>query len=338
MKSLKTRMINFLRPPLIIPSAPGSLVAAPLQNYPGYEDSDLPMILASASEPVAIAADHYIDGFGVKTLFRCVPFVVPATLDLARLHFPVPDDGFHAETIEYLALVDAFRRARDAGRKRWCAVEIGAGWGPWITAAGVLARRAKMGTIKLAGVEADPRRYALMRLHLETNGLRPTGFDAGDAEQAGILTRIFNGAIWTHDGEIWFPETDVADMGAAATTTAAGTDYRGAQADHRAVPCRRLDTFLDDLGPIDFLHIDIQGTELDLLQDQIDWVSAQVRTLMVATHSRIIEGRLVELMLAGGWRLHREKPCRVDWSRDCGLVGRTIVDGSQYWLNARNLT
>lgn len=331
MKSLKTRLARQLRRLLAAPAASGA--AAPLQIYPGYADSDLPLLRACASEPAAIAADHYIDGFGVKTLFRCVPFVTPATLDIDRLRLPVPDDGFHAEAIEYLALADAFQRSGGGGRNRWCAVEIGAGWGPWIGAAGVLARRAGIGTIQLAGVEADPRRFALMRLHLETNGLRPPGADAGDASHAGILTRLFNGAIWTHDGEIWFPETDVTDMGAAATPTAAATDYRGTRADHRAVPCRRLDTLLGDLGTIDFMHIDIQGAEHDLLQDQIDWVTAHVRTLMIATHSRVIEGRLIELLLARGWRLHREKPCRVDWQRAGDLVGRTVVDGSQYWLN-----
>ncbi len=303
---------------------------SPLQVYTGYEESDFSCIKKFATCKATTDASHYADGFGVKTLYECVPFVTPGTLDAGRLEFPVPDDGFHAEAIEYIALTDALQRA--LGGASFCAVEVGAGWAPWITAAGVIARRQGFGTIKLAGVEASAQRFPLMRLHLETNGLRPPGIDTGDAEHNGILTRLFNGAIWTHDGEIWFPDSDVADMGAAATTTDSSTDYRGTRADHRAVPCKRLDTLLSDFERIDFMHIDIQGAELDLLQDQIDWVTHHVRALMIATHSRVIEGRLIDLLFAHGWRLHREKPCRVDWTRTGDLVGRTLVDGSQYWL------
>lgn len=329
MKPLFSRISRRLRR-LAAPSATPTS-AAPLQIYPGYEEVDPILIQSFADQTISVAADRYTDGFGVATLFACVPFLDPATLDVARLQLPVPDDGFHAEAIEYLALVDALKRA--AGRPAFTAVEIGAGWGPWITAAGVIARRRGCTDVRLVGVEAAAPRFALMRCHLETNRLRPAGISDGDASVDGVRTRLFNGAVWTHDGEIWFPESDAADMGSAATAAPADTDYRGAQAKHRAVPCRRLDTLLNDQGIIDFMHIDIQGAEFDLLRDQIDWLQNRVRTLMVATHSRVIEGQLVDLLLSRNLRLHREKPCRVDWARDCDLVGRTVVDGSQYWIN-----
>lgn len=319
--------------------------AAPLQVYAGYEEEDLPLIRKFAPFAATLDAGHYTDGFGVKTLHECVePFVnlgapdsgKPAsigTLDPVRLAFPVPDDGFHAEAIEYVALVDALQRS--LGAASFCAVEIGAAWAPWITAAGVIARRHGIGKISLVGAEAASRRFPLMCRHLETNGLRPPGVSGEDAQHENIFTRLFNGAVWTHDGVIWFPESDVADMGAAATPSNAATDYRGVKSDHQSIPCRKLQTLLHDLSVVDFMHIDIQGTELELLQDQIDWVSRNVSTLMIATHSRPIEGKLMELLFGHGWRLHREKPCRVDWHKNCALAGRTLADGSQYWLNEK---
>ncbi|HZW26135.1 MAG TPA: FkbM family methyltransferase [Gallionella sp.] len=307
---------------------------SPLQVYPGYEDDDFRTIRKFATRTASTAANHYMDGFGVKTLYECVPFAKPETLNTGRLEFPVPDDGFHAEAIEYVALTDALGRARLGDS--FCAVEIGAGWGPWMAAAGVIARQEGCRNIKLVGVEASSRRFPLMRLHLETNDLRPAGVSGEDAQHGNVFTRIFNGAVWTHDGEIWFPESDVSDMGAAATSSNDTTDYRGAKYANQAIPCKRLDTLLQDLGgTVDFMHIDIQGAELELLENQIEWVSNNVRTLMIATHSRPIEGKLMELLLAHGWQMYREKPCRVDWGRDCSLVGRTIVDGSQYWLNSK---
>lgn len=306
---------------------------SPLQVYVGYEEQDLAILKEFATVTAAIDIDHYTDGFGVKTLYECVPFVEPGSLDLRRLELPVPDDGFHAETIEYVAVTDALHRFLQGAS--FCAVEIGAGWAPWITVAGVIGRRQGIKQLKLVGVEASSNRFSLMRRHLETNGLRPPGATSEDAQCGTVFTRLFNGAIWTHDGVIWFPETDVADMGAAATTSDGSTDYRGAELSNKSIACKRLDTLLQDLGVVDFMHIDIQGAELELLQDQLDWVSANVRTLMIATHSRSIEGKLIDLLFSKGWQLHREKPCRVDWYRNCSLVGKTTADGSQYWLNRK---
>ncbi len=305
--------------------------AFPLQIYPGYEAGDSTLLEQYTPVTASTDATGYTDGFGVRTLYSSVPFVQPGSLNLQRLTMPLPDDGFHAEGIEYVAVCDALRRSR--GNASFCAVEIGAGWGPWIGLAGILALRQGITELKLVGVEASASRFQLMQQHLVTNQLRPSATTAEDAQLGSSFTRLFNGAVWTHDGEIWFPEAAVDDMGAAASAHAEETDYRGTTLKHNAIPCRRLDTLLDGLGVIDFMHIDIQGAEADLLQDQIDWVNTHVRSLMVATHSRPIEGRLVELLFAHGWQLHREKPCRVDWGKNSSIVGKTLVDGSQYWLN-----
>lgn len=307
--------------------------ASPLQVYSGYEEQDLVALKKFATATAVTAIDHQTDGFGVKTLYECVPFLKPELLDIQRLQLPVPDDGFHAEAIEYVAVTDALSRFLQGTSV--CAVEIGAGWAPWLAVAGVIGRQQGIKQLKLVGVEASSRRFSLMCRHLETNGLRPSGAAGEDAQCGTVFTRLFNGAVWTHDGVIWFPETDVADMGAAATTLDGPTDYRGAELNNKPIACKKLDTLLQDLGVVDFMHIDIQGAELELLQDQIDWVSANVRALMIATHSRSIEGKLIDLLFSKDWQLHREKPCRVDWYRNCSLLGKTTIDGSQYWLNRK---
>ncbi|MEI6738510.1 MAG: hypothetical protein WCL29_08540, partial [Pseudomonadota bacterium] len=214
--------------------------ASPLQVYSGYEEEDLQAIRKFANAKAVVGESHYTDGFGVKTLFECVPFVTPQALNVGRLEFPVPDDGFHAEAIEYVALTDALDRSPLAST--FCAVEIGAGWGPWITAAGVIACQKGCKDLKLVGVEASSSRFPLMCRHLDMNGLRPFGGSSEDVQHGNVFTRLFNGAIWMHDGVIWFPESEVSDMGSAATTSNEKTDYRGAKSDNQSVPCRRLDT------------------------------------------------------------------------------------------------
>lgn len=310
------------------------IVCSPLQYYPGYETEDLEMLKQFADVDAVLADDYYIDGFGVKTRYDCVPFEKRETLTRERLQFPVPDDGFHAEAIEYVALIDAFQRF--SGQGEFCAVEVGAAWGPWIGLAGVLAKKQGLQTVRLVGVEASPDRFGLMRRHFALNELRPEQALEESAQLGGVETRLFNGAIWTHDGEIWFPDSDVVDMGAAAAAECQASDYRGMQLAQKAVPCRRLDTLLVGIDSVDFMHVDIQGAEWQVVASQIDWLGRHVKALMLATHSRVIEGRLMDLLFEQGWQLQREKPCRVDWHSPQGeLVGKTLADGSQYWLNKR---
>ena len=313
---------------------PEVLNASPAQIYAGYEPEDIPILHRYGDQSASVLDDHYVDGFGVRTLYECVPFLDPVTLRIERLQLPVPDDGFHAEAIEYVSLLDALARAERSGR--FCSVEIGTGWGPWLGMAGVLACRRNFEEIELIGVEADEGRFELLRRHLAANGLRPVEETNAEAMTNRVFTRLFRGAIWTHDGSVWFPKANLADMGTAAVVEKALTDYRGIPVDYLEVSCLTLETLLEGIGIVDFVHIDVQGVEFNLLSDQIDWVEANVRACMIATHSRTIEGALIELLIPRGWKLFREKPCRVDWNKDhCLLPGRTVVDGSQYWLNLR---
>ena len=132
-------------------------------------------------------ADRIVDGFGRQTLLECIPFA--SDFDLERLQHPFPDDGYHAEAAEYIALADSVRRAGS----RYCIAELGAGWGPsggpWRGACAEQGRRRD---------RTDRRRGPTGALRaaqedLAANGLRP---DDGDATVLGAVScRLFNGAV-----------------------------------------------------------------------------------------------------------------------------------------------
>ena len=321
-------MLNRLRtllstPAVNAPAGSGDEAPSPLQIYAGYEPECAELIERHAVATASLQDDHYVDGFGVKTRFDCVPFEDPTTLNLLRLKWPLPDDGFHAEGIEYCALLDAIERFAPAGQ--FTIVEAGAGWGPWLAMAGVICERLHTPRVRLIGLEASAERYALMQRHLAFNQLN---------EAHGVEVSLFEGAVWTHDGVVYFPLSEVSDMGAAASATIHDTDYRGLQVQSVPVPCTRLPTLVGVGQKVDFLHVDIQGAEVRLLEDHIDWLNDCVRSAMIATHSRPIEGRLMELLNANDWQLIREKPCRFnpgqcpsDWT------AATIADGGQFWVN-----
>jgi len=320
-------MLNRLRALLTRAPTPSPVTAgeSPLQLYRGYEPADVDVLRRQATMSASLQSDHYIDGFGVKTLYACVPFADPATLNTERLQCPLPDDGFHAEGIEYVALLDAIERFATDGT--FCAVEAGAGWGPWLAMAGVVARASGAKAIRLIGLEASPERFALMRRHLDFNQLD---------QHHGVAVDLFEGAVWSHDGVIHFPESAVEDMGAAASTGSTDTDYRGQTVATREVPCTRLPTLVGEGQQVDFLHIDVQGAEGEVISSHLDWLNHHTRSMMIATHSRPLEGELMVLLNQNGGILQREKPCRFtaghaisDW------CGATTVDGSQYWINGK---
>lgn len=310
------------------PEAPAARVEAapsPLQIYAGYESADADMLHRHSTVPASLQSDHYIDGFGVKTLFDCVPFASPDALNLARLRHPIPDDGFHAEGIEYVALLNAIERFATDGS--FVAVEAGAGWGPWLAMAGVVCRNRGVERIRLIGLEASPERFALMRRHLDFNQLD---------QQHGVVVDLFEGAVWSHDGVIHFPESAVEDMGAAVSSDSVDTDYRGQPVATREVPCTRLPTLVGEGRKVDFLHIDVQGAEGEVISSHLGWLNQHARSMMIATHSRPLEGELMLLLNDNGWVLHREKPCRFNIGRAVAdWCGATTVDGSQYWINGK---
>jgi len=298
---------------------------SPLQIYAGYQDEDIERIARAASAAASLEPDHYVDGFGVKTRYACVPFASPDALNLARLQHPIPDDGFHAEGIEYVALLDSIERFATDGS--FVAVEAGAGWGPWLAMAGVVCRSRGVHDVRLVGVEASTERFALMEEHLNFNAL---------TDEAGAKVDLFRGAVWSHDGVIHFPESAVEDMGAAASSSAESTDYRGQPVSTAEVPCCRLDTLIGPDQAVDFLHVDVQGAEGELIASHLEWLNIAVKSMMIATHSRPLEGELMARLGEAGWILLREKPCRFgvgaaipDWT------GATTVDGSQYWINGK---
>jgi hypothetical protein len=90
---------------------------------------------------------------------------------------------------------------------------------------------------------------------------------------------------------------------------------------------------LDDVAlypRIDFLHVDIQDGEADLVESCMTLLQRKVAYMFVGTHSRQIEGRLFETLLRAGWRLEIERPGMLKLDDE---VPHMWIDGVQGWRN-----
>jgi FkbM family methyltransferase len=224
--------------------------------------------------------------------------------------------------------IGTLRSVLEAG-KSFTAIELGAGWGPWLIASrqAALARGIKDKAIDLVGVEGSADHHAFMLDNFRSNGLDPAKYS------------LHHAVAGAQDGVASFPKLNAAedDYGAFASF---GEDKIGVDrmtaAQHgqlEEIPCISLATLMADKKRVDLLHIDIQGHEEEVLRAGIEVLNAKARRVVVGTHSRTIEGHLFDLFHANGWVCESEVVCELKPLMD---GTRTLwVDGEQVWRNDR---
>jgi FkbM family methyltransferase len=241
---------------------------------------------------------------------------------------PIPGN-FHADQAEWAASM----RAVDLASDSFNAIELGAGWAPWLVSCSLAAKRMKSASVRCLAVEADEVHVEYCDRHFRNNGF-------ADSEW-----RTIHAAVGPFSGTAAFPASSDpnADWGMQpvflrdqeeadrVAATKDFTDYRGFRFDRmKVMPAIGVTEALSDFNHVDLLHIDIQGGEADAIEAAIEPMSAKVRYLVIGTHSREIEGRLISVLSQSGWKLEIEKPCQFD-------VGDRLTlraDGTQGWRNA----
>lgn len=290
-----------------------------LQLFRGYSDSDTAIIAEFAKPNLEPEPGFIIDFLGVRTRSTSL---WPEARALAGnvIKAPIPGD-FHAETIEWLGLLKSVKSARG----EYVAMELGAGFGPWAIAGATAARSRGIKTIRLCAVEGDPHHFRFLRQHFVDNGFDP---------DEHVLQEAVVGA-----------EAGVAQWPVMADTSAewgsrpilAEGDYLG-----RDFPSTKDVTIIPMANLIrkerhwNLVHIDVQGHEVDICRSCLDDLNARVSWIVVGTHSRKLDGDMLEMMCRADWDLEHEKPTKFRYYRNPKtLEGMTIADGTQVWRNPR---
>ncbi|MFT0859060.1 FkbM family methyltransferase [Ancylobacter sp. G4_0304] len=166
---------------------------------------------------------------------------------------------------DWIGLLTAVARADGVFRM----AELGAGWAPWLVRAALASRqRPQITGLELLAIEADPAHHSWIIQHFLDNDIDP------------VEHSIVHGAVSSRPGMLSFPavvDPDI-DYGASLRGTALATDtieVRG-----WSVP----EVLARFSGPLDFLHVDIQGAEYDSLPAAMDALKASVKSIMIGTH------------------------------------------------------
>lgn len=307
-------------------------MAMGIDFFGGWTPSDIDLLGRYQQIPVEGAREgEVMDWLGIRTHLSHHAWVkIPENGRIDILGLPVPSDMIHAETIEYIALVVAIERALEHDKGSFTVLELGASYGPWVTAAGLLASRARFPKIHMRALEASSESVPHIAAHAELNGL---------SNRAGIRIDPIHAAVHVSDEDVYFPRVNVShDNGAQVSTVDKKLDYRGLSVAHDRVRGLSLGTICRDLSEISYVHLDLQGAEEKLLADEpfLETLSTKVGTFFLATQSRYIEGLALRSLSQRGWVLVRERPTTYAYNdRTSDVNGWTLRDGAQLWLNPR---
>lgn len=277
-------------------------------------------LLCEFPPPERVAVPGFITDFlGQRT--RSATIGQPPGLDGRILDPPVPLD-FHADVVEWVAFIKVLKAARG----QFVMAELGAGWGPWTAAAHSLARRLGIPKLRLYAVEADPGHFERMRRHLAENDV-----------PAEILS-LRHAALTEAPGDRLWPRRNAAgtDYG-ARPVSGDGSDYRGYAPDGQMpIPGLPLPSLLEEEPVWDLVHMDLQGLEEQLCRAAIPVLTARVRHIIVATHSKALDAACYALFHEAGWDGLNNCPPLVRQDRKWpSLEAMTLADGMQLWRNPR---
>ncbi len=268
-------------------------------------------------------AEFITDYFGVKIPVRFVKYLAGREGERIEVS-PFPGGSIRAGFMEYLAVVDSIRDLDSFYQM----AEVGASYAPFSAIAGVLALRKGANKVVLRPVEASVSGTQAIKENLFVNNIFGPAVDV----------HIIQAAVSKHYQPLFFPDNDCTiDNGGKAQECWSRIDYRGAD-----VPMMKINgiplSFVIDIfpygTPIDLLHIDIQGSESTSIPPAMKKITSRVKRVLLATHSRLIEGKMLELFSKMGWELIAEHACEFVFNTKLdSFEGMTTNDGTQYWQN-----
>ena len=287
----------------------------PERNF--HQRMDAAAIIRRYEDPSRVAKPgHAVNFQGVAVNVR----FAPEYERLAGLVTEVPIPcNWHADMSEWAAAL----RAVDLARGSFTMIELGCGWGCWMTATAFAARRREL-PFHVIGVEGDPGHCDMAREAFATNAIAPADYT------------LHQGIAAARAGTALFPKPDPhgRDWGYEPIFDARSEAFAKARASGKYDEVRifPLADVIGDRPRIDLLHVDIQGGEAELVRECLELLGRKVAYTVIGTHSRPIEGQLFELFLGAGWVLEFEQPAVLDLAPERPA---TRADGVQGWRNPR---
>ncbi len=246
---------------------------------------------------------------------------------------PTPEfPALNEELFEWIDLLEAVNSARG----RFTMLELGAGFGRWGIRGALAAKQRGIPHIRARFVEGEPQHVRWIRDALALNGLND--IDASIVEAAASYAGQpipFVVAMQDHDAGSWYGQS----VGPAAGLNPTERTYFGHRVhelswgDAIYVHTVTFEELAAGLDLIDFVDMDLQGAELELIENAADLFSRKVRRVHIGTHGSEIEDKLRWIFQSEGWTPQWDFPLQTRVETEFGPV--LFNDGVQGWINPR---
>jgi len=300
---------------------------------------------------------YFVDFLGVKTR---TSYISELPKEGGRVEgYPIPS-SFHATSIEWAGVLRAVLEAD----REIVAVELGAGWAPWLVTVARAAALRGIDSVRLVGVEGCEGHLAFMATHFLDNGFDPkdhtflhgiVGTTDGVAEFPAVAdpSAGYGARAILADGQE--PKIPVSHRTVLLVRRLAGRTLRAMKAGARSVrdgsfirdpkpvgfkgagnqantqlQCYSIGTLIKPFKKVDLIHVDIQGDEYRVISSAKRILKEKVKRLVIGTHSRTIEQQLLEELTLPDWELEAEEACVFKQFLGVSLAVR---DGCQVWRN-----
>jgi FkbM family methyltransferase len=267
-----------------------------------------------------VPAGYFADWSGILTRADVWAFneeyLATYNFDRAESHgIPMTNEGI----MDWVPLAESISVSRGIFRM----AALGAGWGRWASAGAFLARRIGL-DYRLLAVEAEPQHFAWLQRHMAENALNDE------------RTILMHAAAAGQSGYCWF-QTGNATAHYGQSIQSFGED-QPSDANMERVEAITLEQILHRISPLDYLHMDIQGAELDLLSAFPVTLDANVKCVNIGTHSAEIEAGLRRLFSGLGWSCRYSIP--LGSTQLISVDGKEALipfeDGVQFWINPKS--
>ena len=250
--------------------------------------------------------------FGVKIKTDFFPSILAGCENTVE-GLPIPAN-WHTDIAE----IGSILRAVELSGDTFNIIELGCGWGAWLNIAGKVAKDSGK-KIHLFGVEGDIEHLKMAEESLPMNGFVSDEYT------------LIEGIAAAESGWALFPQQDTSSWGKQPIFDADEKDIEGyTQQGYSKMRKITMEQIIEEkTDRIDLLHIDIQGEEENLILNSLDFLNKHVAMIFIGTHSRTIEGNIIEFLSDNGWILEVERPAIIH-------VGNNIftrVDGCELWRN-----
>jgi FkbM family methyltransferase len=253
-------------------------------------------------------------------------------------------DFYCAETIltdnsgvfEWLDICESVQRAKGT----YTFVELGAGYARWTVLAHFIAARFFGLTTRLICVEPEPTHYQWAVENFLANGLRPRDHVLLEGAVAGDDGHVF---FQVGDPAVWYGQSIVAEVrpGLRERVLAKcrslwpkkGPVDAAGERGKKCVKAYSLRSLLEPARYADIIHMDIQGSEHEVLAGAIRVINEKVKRLHIGTHGPAIEAHLHALLGENGWTCLRNYPGQGRHATEFGEMD--FEDGIQTWVNPR---